>query len=172
MIYSPVGIIAGLHKPKKSFKKEDIGFLASNGAIVLFKKDQLVTNKMTVIGNITRPSDLGSGDPERLGGGVRSDAPSFRVTNTVKSVSASTRTPFAYAFPLLCLHHVTLYYTPNTRSHSLPPSKAKGGQAAAPPLLLLRGLQGTLLVEFGHDALPLSADLAGGFQQAPAKLFR
>ena len=53
MIYSPVGIIAGLHKPKKSFKKEDIGFLASNGAIVLFKKDQLVTNKMTVIGNIT-----------------------------------------------------------------------------------------------------------------------
>ena len=53
MIYSPVGIIAGLHKPKKSFKKEDIGFLASNGAIVLFKKDQLVTNKMTLIGNIT-----------------------------------------------------------------------------------------------------------------------
>ena len=53
MIYSPMGIIAGLHKPKKSFKKEDIGFLASNGAIVLFKKDQLVTNKMTVIGNIT-----------------------------------------------------------------------------------------------------------------------
>ena len=38
MIYSPVGIIAGLHKPKKSFKKEDIGFLAANGAIVLFKK--------------------------------------------------------------------------------------------------------------------------------------
>ena len=53
MVYSPVGIIAGLHKPKKSFKKEDIGFLASSGAIVLFKKDQLVTNKMTVIGNIT-----------------------------------------------------------------------------------------------------------------------
>ena len=53
MIYSPVGIIAGIHKPKKSFKKEDIGFLASNGAIVLFKKDQLVTNKMTIIGNIT-----------------------------------------------------------------------------------------------------------------------
>ena len=53
MVYSPVGIIAGLHKPKKSFKKEDIGFLASNGAIVLFKKDQLVTNKMTIIGNIT-----------------------------------------------------------------------------------------------------------------------
>ena len=53
MIYSPMGIIAGLHKPKKSFKKEDIGFLASNGAIVLFKKDQLVTNKMTIIGNIT-----------------------------------------------------------------------------------------------------------------------
>ena len=53
MIYSPMGIIAGLHKPKKSFKKEDIGFLASNGAIVLFKKDQLVKNKMTVIGNIT-----------------------------------------------------------------------------------------------------------------------
>ena len=53
MVYSPMGIIAGLHKPKKSFKKEDIGFLASNGAIVLFKKDQLVTNKMTVIGNIT-----------------------------------------------------------------------------------------------------------------------
>ena len=53
MIYSPMGIIAGLHKPKKSFKKEDIGFLASNGAIVLFKKDQLVTNKMTLIGNIT-----------------------------------------------------------------------------------------------------------------------
>lgn len=53
MIYSPVGIIAGLHKPKKSFKKEDIGFLASNGSIVLFKKDQLVTNKMTLIGNIT-----------------------------------------------------------------------------------------------------------------------
>ena len=53
MIYSPMGIIAGLHKPKKSFKKEDIGFLASNGAIVLFKKDQLVTNKMTAIGNIT-----------------------------------------------------------------------------------------------------------------------
>ena len=53
MIYSPMGIIAGLHKPKKSFKKEDIGFLASNGAIVLFKKDQLVTNKMTVIGYIT-----------------------------------------------------------------------------------------------------------------------
>ena len=53
MIYSPMGIIAGLHKPKKSFKKEEIGFLASNGAIVLFKKDQLVTNKMTVIGNIT-----------------------------------------------------------------------------------------------------------------------
>ena len=53
MVYSPVGIIAGLHKPKKSFKKEDIGFFASNGAIVLFKKDQLVTNKMTVIGNIT-----------------------------------------------------------------------------------------------------------------------
>ena len=53
MIYSPMGIIAGLHKPKKSFKKEDIGFLASNGAVVLFKKDQLVTNKMTVIGNIT-----------------------------------------------------------------------------------------------------------------------
>ena len=53
MIYSPMGIFAGLHKPKKSFKKEDIGFLASNGAIVLFKKDQLVTNKMTIIGNIT-----------------------------------------------------------------------------------------------------------------------
>ncbi|MBH59501.1 MAG: hypothetical protein CMO19_03665 [Thaumarchaeota archaeon] len=53
LIYSPVGIIAGLHKPKKSFKKEDIGFLASNGAIVLFRKDQLVTNKMTVIGNLT-----------------------------------------------------------------------------------------------------------------------
>ena len=53
MIYSPVGIIAGLHKPKKSFKKEDIGFLESNGSIVLFKKDQLVTNKMTLIGNIT-----------------------------------------------------------------------------------------------------------------------
>ena len=53
MIYSPMGIIAGLHKPKKSFKKEDIGFLASNGAVVLFKKDQLVTNKMTIIGNIT-----------------------------------------------------------------------------------------------------------------------
>ena len=53
MVYSPVGIMAGLHKPKKSFKKEDIGFLASSGAIVLFKKDQLVTNKMTVIGNIT-----------------------------------------------------------------------------------------------------------------------
>ena len=53
MIYSPVGIIAGLHKPKKSFKKEDIGFLASNGAIVLFREDQLVTNKMTVIGNLT-----------------------------------------------------------------------------------------------------------------------
>ena len=53
MVYSHVGIIAGLHKPKKSFKKEDIGFLASSGAIVLFKKDQLVTNKMTVIGNIT-----------------------------------------------------------------------------------------------------------------------
>tara|TARA_B100000029_G_scaffold324890_1_gene317322 strand:+ start:51840 stop:52214 length:375 start_codon:yes stop_codon:yes gene_type:complete len=53
LIYSPVGIIAGLHKPKKSFKKEDIGFLASNGAIVLFREDQLVTNKMTVIGNLT-----------------------------------------------------------------------------------------------------------------------
>ena len=57
MIYSPMGIIAGLHKPKKSFKKEDIGFLASSGAIVLFKKDQLVTNKMTVIGNITSEID-------------------------------------------------------------------------------------------------------------------
>jgi len=52
MIYSPVGIIAGLHKPKKSFKKEDIGFLAANGAIVLFKKEQLVKNKMTLIGNL------------------------------------------------------------------------------------------------------------------------
>ena len=52
MIYSPVGIIAGLHKPKKSFKKEDIGFLASSGAIVLFKKEQLVKNKMTLIGNL------------------------------------------------------------------------------------------------------------------------
>ena len=57
MIYSPVGIIAGLHKPKKSFKKEDIGFLASNGSIVLFKKDQLVTNKMTVIGNLISEID-------------------------------------------------------------------------------------------------------------------
>ena len=57
MIYSPMGIIAGLHKPKKSFKKEDIGFLASNGAIVLFKKDQLVTNKMTVIGNLISEID-------------------------------------------------------------------------------------------------------------------
>ena len=47
-----MGIIAGLHKPKKSFKKEDIGFLAANGAIVLFKKEQLVKNKMTLIGNL------------------------------------------------------------------------------------------------------------------------
>ena len=41
-----------MHKPKKSFNKGDIGFLASNGAIVLFKKDQIVTNKMTYIGNL------------------------------------------------------------------------------------------------------------------------
>ena len=53
IVYSPVGIIAGLHKPKKSFKKGDIGFLASSGAIVLFRKDQIITNKMTYIGNLT-----------------------------------------------------------------------------------------------------------------------
>ena len=53
LIYSPLGIIAGMHKPKKSFNKGDIGFLASSGAIVLFKKDQIVTNKMTHIGNLT-----------------------------------------------------------------------------------------------------------------------
>jgi hypothetical protein len=53
LLYSPVGIVAGMHKPKKSFNKGDIGFLASSGAIVLFKKDQIVTNKMTHIGNLT-----------------------------------------------------------------------------------------------------------------------
>tara|TARA_B110001454_G_C12685915_1_gene420155 strand:+ start:215 stop:589 length:375 start_codon:yes stop_codon:yes gene_type:complete len=53
LLYSPMGIVAGMHKPKKSFNKGDIGFLASSGAIVLFKKDQIVTNKMTHIGNLT-----------------------------------------------------------------------------------------------------------------------
>ena len=53
LVYSPLGIVAGMHKPKKSFNKGDIGFLASSGAIVLFKKDQIVPNKMTHIGNLT-----------------------------------------------------------------------------------------------------------------------
>lgn len=66
MIYSPIGIIAGLHKPKTSFKKGNIAFLASSGSICLFNKDTIIKNKMTIIGNITngieKLNDINSGE--------------------------------------------------------------------------------------------------------------
>jgi len=65
-VYSPLGIIAGLQKPKTDFKTGDIAFYASNGSICLFKKDTRIKTKMTLIGKITKNinklNDIKSGE--------------------------------------------------------------------------------------------------------------
>ncbi len=52
MVYAPIGIKAGVEKPKSNFNKGDIAFYPANKSICIFLKNTEIKTRMTLIGKI------------------------------------------------------------------------------------------------------------------------
>ena len=65
-IYAPLGIRVGVEKVKRQFKKGEVAFMSSTGAICFFIKDAIVGVPMNPLGEVSSGMEIvekcGAGD--------------------------------------------------------------------------------------------------------------